>query len=81
MVVIEYRHDVHDGSLDRLAVLQHVVPNATLLAPSDALRMNQISVAAYGRQLRCPLVTRPTLDAVRLFRGRYLGLVPRHSRG
>jgi hypothetical protein len=76
LVVIEYRRDVAHPLVDQLAVVQRAVPNGTVLAPSVRLRSDRLSVTTYGRQLRCRAIGRSTLDAVRLFRGRYLGVAP-----
>jgi len=76
MVVIEYRGDVRDGALDRLASLQRALPNGTVLAPSARLRADQVAATVYGRRLRCPVASTPALEAVRLFRGRYVGVAP-----
>jgi hypothetical protein len=81
LVVIEYRRDVGHPLLDQLAVVQRAVPNGTVLAPSARLRSDRLSVTTYGRQLRCRAMGRPTLDAIRLFRGRYLGVAPASAGG
>jgi hypothetical protein len=77
LVVVEYRSDVDDGLLDRLVAVQRSVPHGTLLAPAAAPGDVQLSATSYDRQLRCPRVTPVALDALQLFRGRYLGRTPR----
>ena len=73
IVTIEYRKDTPRLLVGRLAALQRSVPRGTLLAPGAALRSDQLAVTTYGRQLRCRHITDSSLDALQLFRGRYLG--------
>jgi hypothetical protein len=82
LIVVEYRRDVRDGAYAQLRRLQEVVPNGTVLAPNPRLAHDQVTVTAYRRQLRCPALARGgTLDALRLFRGRYLGSMPARRAG
>ncbi|QEC48285.1 DUF3105 domain-containing protein [Baekduia soli] len=76
IIVVEYRPDASDGERNRLGDLQRSMPAGTVLAPSAALRANQLSVTTYGRQLRCREITPRALEALQLFRGRYLGSGP-----
>jgi hypothetical protein len=76
LVVIEYRPDVRGAAYELLVGVQRAVPNATVLAPAGRLARDQLTVTTLGRQLRCPASGAETLDAVQLFRGRYLGAKP-----
>ncbi len=76
LIVIEYRHDVADGSLETLNALQQAVPAGTILAPSWTQRRSALVATAFRRRLSCTRVNPATFDALLLFRGRYLGSAP-----
>ena len=49
------------------------IPAGTILAPNGTRMPYALAVTAYRRLLGCPRVTPATLDAVQLFRGRFVG--------
>ena len=52
------------------------MPEGTIVAPNDTGMRFELAVVAYRRLLGCPRFTAQALDAVQLFRGRYLGSGP-----
>jgi hypothetical protein len=81
LVVIEYPPAVRGAAYERLEGVQRAVPNATILAPATGLGRDELTVSTLGRRLSCPTDGRATLDAVQLFRGRYLGAKAPSSAG
>jgi Protein of unknown function (DUF3105) len=77
MIVIQYREGVDGDVVDGLEGLQEAVPEGTVLAPMASAGRDQLTVLAYARQLRCPDAAPRSLEALRLFQGRYLGTAPR----
>jgi hypothetical protein len=75
-VAVRYRPDLEGKLVKRLEVMQAGVPRGTILAPDVAGVRHAVAVAAYRRALTCPRLTGASLDALRLFRGRYLGSGP-----
>ncbi len=73
LIVIEYRHDVDDTFVGQLQAVQRGLPAATFLAPAGGRPRDAVSTVAGRRRLGCPRWGPRTLDAVRLFRGRYVG--------
>lgn len=72
-IVIEYRRDLGPELVDQLRTIQKTVPTATVLAPAAGGARDALVVASAARELRCARVTPTSLDAMRLFRGRFLG--------
>ena len=75
-IVIQFRAGLDDESLAPLKALQAAVPEGTIVAPNATGMKFQLAVVAYRRLLVCPRFTSRALDAVQLFRGRYLGAGP-----
>jgi hypothetical protein len=76
IVVIQFREGLGNDVKKRLEKLQAAVPKGTIVAPNGTGMQFEIAVTAYRRLLGCPRFTTQMLDAVRLFRGRYLGSGP-----
>jgi chloramphenicol 3-O-phosphotransferase len=76
LVVISYRAGLARKRVEQLRALQSVAPQGTIVTPDDARARGEILVAAYRRLLACPRFTDVALDALRLFRGRYIGIGP-----
>lgn len=72
VIVIHYRRDLPAKRVDELRVVQRAVPSGTIVTPNDGMR-HAVAVAAWRRLLSCTRMTDETLDALRLFRGRYIG--------
>ena len=77
VIVISYRKDLVDrGRLEQLRALQTVVPDGTIVTPDETGMHYEVAVAAYRRLLGCRRFSDATIDAIRLFRGRFLGTGP-----
>jgi hypothetical protein len=75
LVVIAYRPGIDDEELAQLRELREGVPRATILVPYRSMRQPLVATA-WRRVLACPRMSRATIDAIRLFRGRYVGQGP-----
>lgn len=76
IVVIQFRPGLSGDVLDALKKLQEAVPEGTIVAPNGTGMHFELAVVAYRRLLGCPRFTVQALDAVQLFRGRYIGSGP-----
>jgi hypothetical protein len=76
VVVIQVGAAVPDGTVDRLADLQRALPEGTIVTRAEPGMPFAIAVTAYRRLLGCPRYTPRALDAVQLFRGRFVGTGP-----
>ncbi len=72
VIVIHYRRDLPSARVAELRVVQRAVPAGTIVTPNDGMRY-AVAATAYRRLLGCSRMTDGTLDAIRLFRGRYIG--------
>ncbi len=80
MIVIEYRGDVAPARVDALEAVQRAAPTATIVAPAGDLGGPALRASAYRRVLSCRHADATALDAVQLFRGRFVGIrAPRAS--
>ena len=75
VVVIQYRPDVAAAEADRVRRLFDAVPEGTIVAANERLAV-PVAAAAWRRAIVCPRITSSATDAVRLFRGRFLGRGP-----
>jgi hypothetical protein len=75
-IVIQYRDSVEGERLDALKSLQAAVPTGTIVVPNATGMPIELAVTAYRRMLACPRFSLRALDAVQLFRGRFLGSGP-----
>lgn len=73
VIVIEYRPELGSASSERLEQLQRTVPNGTVLAPARPGAARRLVVTAARRRLLCDRLGADAVDALRLFRGRYVG--------
>lgn len=76
LVVVTYRRELEEEDRQRLELFQKVVPRGTILAPEAAAVEGAMRARAWRRTLQCPRVDDRTIEAVRLFRGRYIGRRP-----
>lgn len=72
VIVIHYRRDLPAGRVDELRIVQRAVPAGTIVTPNDGMRY-VVAATAWRRLLGCSRTTDGTLDALRLFHGRYIG--------
>lgn len=74
-IVIHYRLPLDEDRVEQLQKLQEAVPVGTIVAPNQGMRY-AIAVTAWRRLLGCRRFAGATIDAVRLFRGRFIGSGP-----
>jgi hypothetical protein len=79
IIVIQFRADLDGRDVDALKSLQAAVPVGTIVAPNNTGMRFELAVTAYRRLLGCPRFSAQALDAVQLFRGRFLGSGPDSS--
>ena len=79
IIVIQFREGLADPDVDALKRLQEAAPDGTIVAPNATRMPFEIAVVAYRRLLGCPRFTAQALDAVQLFRGRFMGSGPESS--
>lgn len=75
IVVIEYRRDLPGWFVRQLEAVQRVIPAGTIVAPAPERRTHALRAVAHRRVLTCADIGRSALDAVQLFRGRFVGRV------
>jgi hypothetical protein len=76
VIVVHYRPGLDGGRVEQLRVLQRAVPEGTIVTPNATGMPFELAVTSWRRLLACPRFTDETIDALRLFRGRYLGRGP-----
>jgi Protein of unknown function (DUF3105) len=76
IVVIQYRPGLADDDRERLGALQAVLPRGTIVAPNDTGMPYDVAVVAWRRVLGCRRFGGDAIDAVSLFRGRFVGSGP-----
>ena len=76
VIVISYRPGLAAERLAQLRTLQTAVPRGTIVTPAASRMRYEVAVAAYRRLLGCTRFTDAAIDAIRLFRGRYIGIGP-----
>lgn len=74
-IVILYRPPLPEDRVEQLEEIQQAVPGGTIVAPSRGMRYG-LAVTAWRRLLGCRRFDGRTIDAVRLFRGRFIGSGP-----
>ncbi len=80
-VVIHYRPGLPGERVQELERLQEAVPDGTLVVPNATRMPYELAITAWRRLLGCPRFTDDVLDAVRLFRGRFIGSGPDSTAG
>lgn len=75
VTVIYHRRALNEDRLEQLERLQRAVPAGTIVTPDDDLRY-ELAVTAWRRILTCPRISDRAIDAMRLFRGRFIGSGP-----
>ena len=75
VVVIQFR-DLDGAGVDLLHDVQEALPMGTIVAPNDSGMPFVVATAAYRRLLGCHALDEASIDAIQLFRGRYVGSGP-----
>ena len=76
VVVIYFRAGLDEARIEQLRAMQRAVPDGTIVTPDATGMRYEVAATAFRRLLSCPRYTDDTLDALRLFRGRYVGSGP-----
>ncbi len=76
IIVIQYHPQTPVERVEQLRQLQRTVPQGTILAPGAPAATHALVVSSYRRVLRCARITDAALNALRLFRGRFVGMGP-----
>ena len=79
VIVISYRRSLPEDRREALERIQSAIPEGTLVIPNDRMRF-AVAVSGWRRLLGCGRLEDKTLDAMRLFRGRYVGSGPEAPR-
>ncbi len=79
LIIISYRPPLPEEREEQLRALQRAVPEGTVVVPNERMRY-VVAVTAWRRLLGCPRFEGITVDAMRLFRGRYIGSGPESPR-
>lgn len=75
VIVIHYRPELAEEEVEALRTIQEAVPRGTIVVPNRTMRY-ALAVTAWRRVLACKRTNGGTVDALRLFRGRYVGSGP-----
>ena len=76
VVVIAYRPRLDAARVDELRAVQREVPAGTIVTPAAGAARDEITASAYRRQIGCRRLSQSAIDAIRLFRGRFVGTGP-----
>lgn len=76
LIVIHVRGDLEEERLDLLRSIQEAAPNGTIVTPNETGMRFEVAVTAYRRLLACERLTEASIEALQLFRGRYVGSGP-----
>jgi hypothetical protein len=76
IIVIHVRGDVDDGRFDELRSIQAAAPNGTIVTPNETGMRFEVGATSYRRLLGCERLSEAAVEALLLFRGRYLGSGP-----
>ncbi len=75
LVVIHHRPDLPGEARVLLEAVQRTMPGGTIVTPNGTMPF-VVAVTAWRRAVGCPAAGTRTLDAVRLFLGRFVGAGP-----
>jgi Protein of unknown function (DUF3105) len=75
VIVIQFRH-LPATDLELLRSFQEAVPDGTIVTPNDTGMPFVVAVTAYRRLLGCRTLSQSSVDAIQLFRGRFVGSGP-----
>lgn len=76
VIVIQHRADLPEDAIDELRALQKAIPDGTIVTPEPVRTRFAVAVVAWRRLLGCRSYVPGAVDAIRLFRGRYIGSGP-----
>lgn len=73
IIVIHYRPSIGEEQIEQLERLHEAVPEGTIITPNPHMPY-EAAATAWQRLLGCRSFEQAAVDAIRLFRGRYIGL-------
>ncbi len=73
IIVIHYRPSIGEEQIEELNRLHEAVPEGTIITPNPQMPY-EAAATAWQRLLGCRKFEQRAVDAIRLFRGRYIGL-------
>lgn len=76
LIVIQHRADLPGKARDQLRALQKAIPAGTIVTPEPVRTRYAVAVVAWRRLLGCRAYGAAAVDAIRLFRGRFIGSGP-----
>jgi hypothetical protein len=76
VVVIQFSDSVDEESVEELKTIQEAVPAGTILTPNATGMPYEVVATAYRRLLGCRELTDGAVEAIQLFRGRWVGSGP-----
>ncbi len=76
VIVVHYRPDLPETRVEQLSDLQRAVPEGTIVVPNATRMPFEVAVTGWRRLLGCRRFSDASIDAVRLFRGRFIGRGP-----
>jgi hypothetical protein len=76
IIVIQYREGAGEDTVATLGRLQEAVPNGTIVTPNATRMPYALAATGYRRLLGCPRADTGAIEALRLFRGRFIGQGP-----
>jgi hypothetical protein len=76
IVVIQFRDGLDEQSVEELKTIQQAAPDGTIVTPNATGMPYEVAAAAYRRLLGCDEYTEGAVDAIQLFRGRWIGSGP-----
>lgn len=79
VIVIEYRYGLAPEHVDQLVLVQRAVPSGTIVAPARRPTRFALRASTYRRVLSCIEADSAALDALQLFRGRFVGTGARRA--
>ena len=75
-VVVIHIRDLDATGLALLESVQNAVPDGTIVTPNDTGMPFAVAVTSYRRLLGCPSLSDSSVEAIQLFRGRFVGSGP-----
>ena len=75
VIVIHFR-DLGSSEVDLLREFQEAVPDGTIVVRNETAMPFVVAVTAYRRLLGCRTLNQSSVDAIQLFRGRFVGSGP-----
>jgi hypothetical protein len=76
VVVIQFSNSLDEQSVEELQTIQEAVPAGTILTPNATEMPYEVVATAYRRLLGCREFTAGAVEAIQLFRGRWVGSGP-----